>query len=147
MLYNRDQCSKYGKGYSALTDLLRKSLCNFYLELGHWRMLTLTFINWPRNTNKPYLHRLYGTGYITTYSKCEDRLSIKLMKGKALRKHSLHQKTAASVLLKLFISSNEWCHTTPHQFLDACTCTPSFHLYARGVRGVASVITIDKQLK
>ena len=37
---------------------------------------------------------------------------IKLMKGKALRKHSLHEKSAASVLLKLFISSNEWCHTT-----------------------------------
>ena len=32
---------------------------------------------------------------------------IKLMKGKALRKHSLHEKTAASVLLKPFISSNE----------------------------------------
>jgi len=31
----------------------------------------------------------------------------KLMKEKALRKHSLHEKTAASVLLKLFISSNE----------------------------------------
>jgi len=31
----------------------------------------------------------------------------KLMKGKALRKHSLHKKTAASVLLKLFIRSNE----------------------------------------
>jgi len=37
---------------------------------------------------------------------------IKLMKGKTLRKHSLHGKTTASVLLKLFISSNEWCHTT-----------------------------------
>ena len=37
---------------------------------------------------------------------------IKLMKRKALRKHSLHEKTAASVLLKLFISSNEWCYTT-----------------------------------
>jgi len=37
---------------------------------------------------------------------------IKLMKGKALRKHSLHEKTAVSVLLKLFISGNEWCHTT-----------------------------------
>jgi len=33
-------------------------------------------------------------------------LSIQLMKGKALRKHSLHEKTAASVLLQLFISSN-----------------------------------------
>jgi len=32
--------------------------------------------------------------------------------GKAIRKHSLHEKTAASVLLKLFISGNEWCHTT-----------------------------------
>jgi len=32
---------------------------------------------------------------------------IKLMKGKALRKHSLYQKTAALVLLKPFISSNE----------------------------------------
>jgi len=31
----------------------------------------------------------------------------KLMKGKDLRKHSLHEKTAASVLLKLFISGNE----------------------------------------
>jgi len=29
------------------------------------------------------------------------------MKGKALRKHSLHEKTAASVLLKPFISGNE----------------------------------------
>jgi len=34
-------------------------------------------------------------------------INIKLMKGKALRKHSLHEKTAALVLLKLFISSNE----------------------------------------
>jgi len=33
--------------------------------------------------------------------------NIKLMKGNALRKHSLPEKTAASVLLKLFISSNE----------------------------------------
>jgi len=41
-----------------------------------------------------------------------DCRQIKLMKGKALRKHSLHEKTAASVLLKLFISGNEWCHTT-----------------------------------
>jgi len=34
------------------------------------------------------------------------------MKGEALRKNSLDGKIAASVLLKLFISSNEWCHTT-----------------------------------
>jgi len=39
--------------------------------------------------------------------------NIKLMKRKARMKHSLHEKTAASVLMKLFISycSNEWCHT------------------------------------
>ena len=30
----------------------------------------------------------------------------------ALRKHGLNEKTAASVLLKLFISGNERCHTT-----------------------------------
>ena len=35
-----------------------------------------------------------------------------LIKGKALRKHSLHGKIAAVVLLKLFISGNERCHTT-----------------------------------
>jgi len=35
------------------------------------------------------------------------QISIKLMKGKALRKHSLHEKTADSVLLKLFIKGNE----------------------------------------
>jgi len=32
----------------------------------------------------------------------------KLMKGKALRKHSLHEKTAASVLLKLFIDIRQY---------------------------------------
>ena len=39
--------------------------------------------------------------------KSKLHVPIKLMKGKALRKHSLHEKTAASVLLKLFISGNE----------------------------------------
>ena len=43
---------------------------------------------------------------MNTYSK------LILMKGKALRKQSLHEKTAAWVLLKVFISSNKWCHTT-----------------------------------
>jgi len=32
---------------------------------------------------------------------------IKPMKGKAIRKHSLHEKTAALVLLKLFICGVE----------------------------------------
>ena len=35
-----------------------------------------------------------------------------MMKLKALRKQGLHEKIAASVLLKLFISGNERCHTT-----------------------------------
>jgi len=43
------------------------------------------------------------------YIKC---VKIKLMKGKAVRKHSLNGKIAASILLKLFISGNEKCHTT-----------------------------------
>jgi len=37
---------------------------------------------------------------------------IKLMKGKALRKHSMQLKTAALVLLNLFISDNDRYHTT-----------------------------------
>jgi len=37
---------------------------------------------------------------------------ITLMKEKALRKQSLHEETAASVLLKLFISGNERCNIT-----------------------------------
>jgi len=38
--------------------------------------------------------------------------TIKLMKGMALRKHSLYEKTAASVLLKLFTSGYKGFHTT-----------------------------------
>jgi len=47
-------------------------------------------------------------GLVTEFLQVKLLLTInnKLMKGKALRKHSLHEKTAASVLLKLFISSN-----------------------------------------
>jgi len=48
---------------------------------------------------------------------------IKLMKGKALRKHSLHRKKAASVLLKLFISKHcsktkRFCVETWSDFAD-----------------------------
>jgi len=41
------------------------------------------------------------------------------MKGKAPRKYSPHGKTAASLLLKLFISGYEICHTTdaPYRML------------------------------
>ena len=34
------------------------------------------------------------------------------MKGKAIRKHSLHGKITASAVLKLFISGNEKYHNT-----------------------------------
>ena len=36
---------------------------------------------------------------------------IKLIKEKAIRKHSMHRKTAASVLLKLFISGKKYVTT------------------------------------
>ena len=48
---------------------------------------------------------------------------ITLMKEKALRKQSLHEKTAASVLLKLFISGNERCH-----IIDAPSASAECHL-------------------
>jgi len=38
------------------------------------------------------------------------------MKGKALRQQGQHENIAASVLLKLFISGNERCHTTDAPF-------------------------------
>jgi len=47
------------------------------------------------------------SGLSNFYVFVSKRRKIKPMKGKALRKHSLHEKTAASVLLKLFISSNK----------------------------------------
>ena len=52
------------------------------------------------NVKKINVHHLIGN------------FEIKPMKGKALRKQSLHEKTAASALPKTFISSNEWRHTT-----------------------------------
>ena len=50
-------------------------------------------------------HTEAGNQAIWTGTCCRIQ-TIKLMKGKALRKHSMHEKTAASVLLKPFISSN-----------------------------------------
>ena len=52
-----------------------------------------------------------NSSYNLGITNCDLIISIisenKLMKGIALRKHCQHEKTAASVLLKLFISSNE----------------------------------------
>jgi len=50
---------------------------------------------------------LFGSCYFSEGGSVE----IELMKKKALRKHSLRRNIAASVLLKLFISANERCHT------------------------------------
>jgi len=63
--------------------------------------------------NLMLIMKTFHTFWETRYKYVDVLTSqIKLMKGKALRKQSLHEKTAASVLLKLFISSNEWWHTT-----------------------------------
>ena len=50
---------------------------------------------------------MFATFEITVLSHAIQKMYTKLMNGKALRKHSLHEKTAAPVLLKLFISGNE----------------------------------------
>ena len=57
-------------------------------------------------------HALFLKRFARSQTKHLKRSYNKLMKGKTLRKHSLHEKTSASVLLKLFISGNEWWHTT-----------------------------------
>ena len=68
----------------------------WYVRLLHLKRFKETMLSmWFRND-------------VTKYSGHD----LKLMERKALRKHSLHEKTPASVLLKLFISGNEWCHTT-----------------------------------
>jgi len=86
-------------------------------------VLYLTFQNYVFNSTNEGPHQSFLTAsttylcwrialsfftYINSYSTL---IKIKLRKGKALRKHNPHGKTAASVLLKLFISGNERCHT------------------------------------
>ena len=77
--------------------------CRQYRNISKWH-----------GTNSDYISSICkGTcpdqteGFIFSYNIRANIFQVKLMKGKALRKHSLHKKTAASVLLKLFISSNE----------------------------------------
>jgi len=57
----------------------------------------------PENLANDHNDQIKRTLFLGRHSDIVKRLD-KLMKGKALRKHSLHEKTAASVLLKLFIS-------------------------------------------
>jgi len=58
------------------------------------------------------------------------------MKGNALRKQSLYGKIAASVLLKMFISGNERCHSTDTP--SACE-----ELFLSHVNNIQSMIPED----
>ena len=80
------------------------------LQHGAHQMLWYRYVQ-PRWVIAYWIHSIVCLGIVLSYNThmC---VCIKLMKGKALMKHSLHEKTAASVLLKPFICSNEWCHTT-----------------------------------
>jgi len=74
-------------------------------------LIRATVIQAP--TKSTHVSSSIGLSLVNILSIISHSTTIKkLMKGKALRKHSLHEKTSASFLLKLFISSNEWCHTT-----------------------------------
>jgi len=59
----------------------------------------------PPKPKKITFFHCFGIKSITLIKKEVFQNGIKLMKEKALRKHSLYEKTAASVLLKLFIMS------------------------------------------
>jgi len=50
-------------------------------------------------------------GWVGSFLRIEASI-IKTEEREALRKQGLNEKTAASVLLKLFISGNEGCYTT-----------------------------------
>jgi len=64
------------------------------------------FLCVQHGVNALNLH-IFTMTIIVQYNASNDcKLLFKLMKGKALRKHSLHEKIAASVVLKLFISSS-----------------------------------------
>jgi len=93
--------------YSSQVQLQSKSPTALH-TFGHWLV---------ENIQKAVKCLVFSSkkGFDAITFKLADNVyvhNIKLMKRKALRKHSLHEKTAASVLLKLFISSYEWCHTT-----------------------------------
>jgi len=60
-------------------------------------------MNRCENIGEKFYHNDQAEEYVY-YNKTEERV--------ALRKQCLNEKTAASVLLKLFISGNERCHTT-----------------------------------
>ena len=80
-------------------------ITNFFGESVHAECIRLTVLNF---TYIPSLRfDLIGMAGKLSFANSLRTVNNKLMKGKALRKHSLHEKTAASVLLKLFISGNE----------------------------------------
>jgi len=81
-----DQKIKYHETNSAS---LKSNKSNIYNKLEH-------LVN---------IYKLYNS------SKCLSK-HIQTEEREAARKQGLNEKTAASVLLKLFISGNEMCHTT-----------------------------------
>jgi len=86
MLFRSSMLSKYG---SILINMRR-----------HY----VTMLIWQK---KVHLNSVLSSLHCMLCLNLASNYHNKLMKGKALRNHSLHEKTAASVLLKLFISSNE----------------------------------------
>jgi len=64
-----------------------------------------TMTKWP--VQNPTHRMTQKHVHVEHHDATDIKKQTKLMKGKAPKKHSLHEKTAASVLLKLFISSNE----------------------------------------
>ena len=63
------------------------------------------------------------------------------MNGKALRKHCLHEKTAASVLLKPFINSEQCLSNTIVSYLSVPVCRSFGDPWSTGVTEVDVVDT------
>ena len=87
-----------------------ESVCRIYAKQQYKTVLTSCFM--IKENKIPdrcvYMNRMIGTHVNVICDFFFTALlenKIKLMKGKGLRKHSLHEKTAASVFLKPFISS------------------------------------------
>ena len=77
----------------------------YSLSRSHVRSSLGMSIRYVDISTYPYMHVYKHSLYFC--------ILIELIKGKALKKkHSMHWKTAASVVLKLVISGDERCHTT-----------------------------------
>ena len=76
----------------------------FFTELPLFKDVCTMFVLYFYQFICKYINKVL---YFNHKQNDKKTIKNKLMKGKALRKHNLHEKTAASVLLKLFISSNK----------------------------------------